>query len=140
MTWRTQINEKGVVTRYCDTDSGEVISPKEYERRMQMQQGGYSNGSSMPGMYSSQSQGIAGGPTYATGAVGPGQLPVYAPVPGQDSMIGQPGMSPGMSAAAPPPPPQAMSPMNAQAGNNPLIQRGAQMLGPDASNRPMQSD
>lgn len=146
MTWRTQINEKGVITRYSDADTGEVISPKEYERRMQMQQGSYSAGPSMPGMYASQGPGMysgqgMAGPTYLTGANGPGQLPVYAPVPGQPGMPMQMGMPSGMSAAAPPPPPgQPVAPLNnpgTPGGGNPLIQQGAQMLGPESSNQPM---
>ncbi|HEY9718659.1 MAG TPA: type IV secretory system conjugative DNA transfer family protein [Trichormus sp.] len=38
MGWKTQIDERGVVTRYRDTDTGECISPQEFERRMQMGQ------------------------------------------------------------------------------------------------------
>jgi type IV secretory pathway TraG/TraD family ATPase VirD4 len=41
MSWRAQIDDRGVIARYKDLESGEVISAKEYERRMQMQQGQY---------------------------------------------------------------------------------------------------
>lgn len=140
MTWRTQINEKGVVTRYCDTDSGETISAKEYERRMQMQQGSYSGGAPMPGMYAvpppppgayaapgayAPPGSYSAGPLYPanSGAPTPGQLPVYAPVPGQQGMM--PGMQSGLSAAPP-------SPVGAADGANPLIQPGAQMVGAEA--------
>lgn len=41
MSWRAQIDDRGVIARYKDLDTGEVISAKEYERRMQMQQGQY---------------------------------------------------------------------------------------------------
>jgi len=38
MGWKTQIDERGIVTRYRDTDTGECISPQEFERRQQMGQ------------------------------------------------------------------------------------------------------
>lgn len=53
MGWRTNVNEYGVVTGYRDTDTGERVSIKEYERRMQMQgtagAGSYGTLQSTPG-------------------------------------------------------------------------------------------
>lgn len=40
-TWRAQIDDRGVIARYKNNDSGEVISAQEYERRLQMQPSGY---------------------------------------------------------------------------------------------------
>lgn len=37
MSWKAQIDESGRLTRYKDSETGEVISDKEYARRMQMQ-------------------------------------------------------------------------------------------------------
>lgn len=53
MPYRAQIDERGVVTRYKDTETGEVISAKDYERRIMMQQGGlsYPMQQQMPQMY-----------------------------------------------------------------------------------------
>ena len=50
MPYRAQIDEHGVVTRYKDTETGEVISAKDYERRIMMQQGGMSYPMQQPGM------------------------------------------------------------------------------------------
>ncbi len=41
MGWRPQLNERGVIARFSNSDTGEVISAQEYERRMQTLQGGY---------------------------------------------------------------------------------------------------
>lgn len=41
MSWRAQIDDRGVITRYKNSETGEVVSAKEYERRIQMQQGQY---------------------------------------------------------------------------------------------------
>ena len=41
MPYRAQIDDRGVISRYKDTDTGETISSKEYERRIMAQQGGY---------------------------------------------------------------------------------------------------
>lgn len=41
MSWRPQINDRGVIIRFSNSDTGEVITTQEYERRMQMLQGGY---------------------------------------------------------------------------------------------------
>jgi hypothetical protein len=66
MGWKTQIDERGVVTRYRDTDTGECISPQEFERRMQMGQMQYTP--AQPAMQA-MPPGMAG--TYS--AVGGGQ-------------------------------------------------------------------
>lgn len=41
MPIRPQMNERGVITRYKDTDTGEVLSVAEYERRVTMHSGSY---------------------------------------------------------------------------------------------------
>ena len=38
MGWKTQINDRGQVTQYRDSDTGETLTPKEFERRQQMGQ------------------------------------------------------------------------------------------------------
>lgn len=38
MSWKAQMNDRGVIARYRDTDSGEILTPAEFERRMQMAQ------------------------------------------------------------------------------------------------------
>lgn len=55
MPYRAQIDDHGVITRYKDTDTGQVISAKDYERMMMMQQGvpSYQNGPSMGNQNSS---------------------------------------------------------------------------------------
>jgi len=65
MGWKTQIDERGVITRYRDTDTGECITPQEFERRMQMGQLQYQP--AQPAMQA-MPPGMAG--TYS--AVGPG--------------------------------------------------------------------
>ncbi len=53
MGWRPQLNEKGVIARFSNSDTGEVISAQEYERRMQTLQGGYTpNYSNQPAISS----------------------------------------------------------------------------------------
>src|SRR6185503_6833902 len=41
MPYRAQIDDRGVITKYKDSDTGEVISAKEFERRLTQQNGGY---------------------------------------------------------------------------------------------------
>jgi hypothetical protein len=123
MPWRAQIDERGVVSRYKDTETGEVISAKEFERRSMMQAGGYQSGSGqmMPSMTAGMSP-YAGGhtdgvaPTYGGGGFnssGAGVAPLAQPGYGQQPMMGgQPGMmmggQPGMMGGQPGMAPQAM--------------------------------
>jgi hypothetical protein len=110
MPFRPQIDEKGVITRYKDTDTGEYISAKEYERRVMMQHGGYSYQMqpSMPQMYATPPATHMQGGSFPTGqvynsphaysqglaptailntqgqwAAPPGQVPPPPPVPSQ---------------------------------------------------------
>ncbi|MBX9725290.1 MAG: hypothetical protein K2X81_28055, partial [Candidatus Obscuribacterales bacterium] len=41
MGYRAQIDDRGVITKYKDTDTGEVITAQEFQRRQGLQQGGY---------------------------------------------------------------------------------------------------
>ncbi|HEY9788248.1 MAG TPA: type IV secretory system conjugative DNA transfer family protein [Candidatus Obscuribacterales bacterium] len=129
MSWKAQIDDRGVITRYKDTDSGEVISAQEYERRMQMQQTTYSIS---PG--AGMSAPHLGSPMYvpapyggaAAAPYGQGGPPVQ--LGGQD--LSQHLINQGLQQA---PPAQPMAqPMAPMAGPNPLIQPGAQMLGQGA--------
>jgi hypothetical protein len=143
MTWRTQIDDKGVVTRYCDTDTGETISAREYQRRMQMQQGGYSTASPVPGMYPTGmypngTNGATGGNNIQIGGApnAQGGITIYPVKPGNyqagmspqsfNTMVG-----PGATLAGSQPD-NGMAPP-AQGSGNPLIQQGAQMLPADGS-------
>ena len=71
MPYRAQIDEHGAITKYKDTDTGEVISAKEFERRLSSQNGGYymAPPPSQPQMYAvpPAQQGM-----YSGGALAPG--------------------------------------------------------------------
>lgn len=118
MTWRAQIDEFGRYTRYKDSDTGEVISSQEYEKRMQMQHGGYSM--SGPG-FSNGMQGtpVIGAPVYSGGMDPSAMAGQMAP----QAMPAVPGMAaPGMAVPG-------MQGMPPQAAGSPLIMPGAQMVG-----------
>src|SRR4029434_7062357 len=147
MTWRAQIDDRGVVTRYKDTDSGETISAKEYERLQQMQVG---HPAALPQMTATTGVPMAttngGGFTSAGGGfVGPGGPPLMVPTApqavaqptGGPAPAGSPGIMPaGAQPGVGGPPvgvcgprlPIGAAPAPAGEGNNPLIQPGAQML------------
>lgn len=136
MGFKAQIDESGKITRYKDTDTGEVISAKEFERRSMQQM-------QVQPAYSPY-------PSMQTGA--PMAMPMYASAPGaanaypaQQMQTGRPvgqdlsehmlrhgtQQLPQQMAAQPMPQMQpqlqAMPPM--QPGQHPFIQPGAQMLG-----------
>ncbi len=50
MGWRALLNEKGTIVSFRNPDTGELISAREYERRVQMMQGGYTPGDTQPGI------------------------------------------------------------------------------------------
>jgi len=123
MSWRAQIDDRGSITRYKDTDTGETISAKEYERRQQMQSGQtlVQPSYSLPQM---------------TAASGNGGYVMSTPgfsnaVPTDPTMPAIP-VQPSMPASGMPAAPQAAPPGFAQStgsnGGNPLIQPGAQIL------------
>ncbi len=66
MSWRPQINDRGVIVRFSNSDTGEVITTQEYERRMQMLQGGYTPSDSQPGISSGPAVGTLTNP-YSNG-------------------------------------------------------------------------
>lgn len=121
MGWRAKMNEMGVVTHFRDQDTGEVITVKEYERRMQMQ--------SAPSAYGAMGSGtLQSAPAYPGGGY-PVQQGYPAPMAGQQMPApgGYPGgfapttgypTQPGMM-------PGAMAPSSAP---NPWIQPGATVL------------
>jgi type IV secretory pathway TraG/TraD family ATPase VirD4 len=130
MGFKAQIDETGHITRYKDTDTGEVISAKEYARRAQMvQMPAYSP---YPSMQTGQPMMMAPAPMYAGQ---PGAANAY---PVQQTQTGRPIgqdlsqhlINQGIQQAPQPMPVQAM-PMQAMPmqGQNPLMQPGAQMLG-----------
>src|SRR5579883_1376999 len=94
MPYRAQIDDRGVITKYKDTDTGEVISAKEFERRMTAQSGGYYMDTQVPHqqqMYAvpPQQQGM-----YSGGGVAPAfqysQQNVSAGPQGFAPMLGSP--------------------------------------------------
>ena len=143
MSWRPQLDERGVCVRYKDTESNEVISSKEYDRRLQMQSS-MGSGSMAPGFSAGQSAaGYAmpvGGSGYSQAGGGgyPQQQSSYPqssglvpPPPPTPVMPGQVGTYPGLAA----PQQYAAQPQIASANANPLIQPGARPVaasgGPD---------
>ncbi len=118
MTWRTQINDKGVVTRYCDADTGESISAKEYQRRLETQQGGYTPSSAGVGMQSTGQRVTINerGLLNNSGGTNPGLSMGLVPPP--------PAYEPASVIPAPDPS------LGTMEGGSPLIQPGAQILTP----------
>ncbi|MBY0551005.1 MAG: type IV secretory system conjugative DNA transfer family protein [Candidatus Obscuribacterales bacterium] len=155
MGYRAQIDDRGVVTRYKDTDTGEVISAREMERRTMAQHGQYvmSTPPGMPQMTAASADPYHSGNPYAAGqapAYGgggaypaqpvPGGYPAPAPgavpggMPAQGGYPSAPmaaggyqGAPQGMSQGMPQGAPPAAAPP--ESGNNPLIQPGAQVIG-----------
>jgi len=136
MSWKAQINDRGVITRYKDVDTGEVISAQDYARRAQMQTGGYSSG--MPSRVSMGNQGNLGTGVYIPGTYpggmssgpsgGYGGLSTGGVAAGSSSSLTAQ-EDPALSAPNPTP-----APLTADA--SPLIQPGAQILTPGASAAP----
>jgi hypothetical protein len=120
MTWRQQMNDKGVITRYSDKDTGESLSAAEWERRMQTQNGMADDGGGGGTMVAAP----AGSPTQTA----PGMM--AAPQ-------GNP-MSPGMPMGMAPAPVAPPAPVIA--APNPLIMPGAQMLAPGSASNDMLSN
>jgi hypothetical protein len=120
MTWRQQMNDKGVITRYSDKDTGESLSADEWERRMQTQNGMADEGGGGGTMVAAP----AGSPTQTA----PGMM---AAPQGNPMSAGMPmGMAP---APVAPPTPIIAAP-------NPLIMPGAQMLAPGSASNDMLSN
>ncbi|RTL40761.1 MAG: hypothetical protein EKK48_16010 [Candidatus Melainabacteria bacterium] len=126
MSWRPQLDERGVCVRYKDTETNEVISSKEYDRRMQMQSS--MGGTSMaPGFSAGQS---AGGYAMPVGGSYGGYQPTPSPYPqGQMGMAPTgapvPGAAGQMGGYPAPMAPQALP---QQPGSNPLVQPGARSV------------
>lgn len=117
MSWRAQIDDRGVITRYKDLDTGEVISAKEYERRLQMQSGQYlvAPTSTLPQMTAAPA---GAGYVMAKPRDGGGLSPNGTIIADPSAMQMVPGgMAPG-----------GMAPRDQSGGASPLIQPGAQML------------
>jgi Type IV secretory system Conjugative DNA transfer len=130
MSWRAQINDKGVITRYKDVDTGEVISAQDYARRAQMQTGSYSSG--MPSTMANQGSGIYSASGSGGMGAGPSGAPSGGVAAGSSSSVPVPGQDPALSAPNPAP-----APLTADA--SPLIQPGAQMLTPGAASQGAQA-
>ena len=122
MTWRQQMNDKGVITRYQDKDTGESLSADEWERRMQTGNGMADEGGG------SMVAAPAGSPTQTA----PGMMSQ------QGGMMAAPqgAMSPMPMGMAPAP----VAPTPIMAAPNPLIQPGAQMLAPGSASNDMLSN
>jgi type IV secretory pathway TraG/TraD family ATPase VirD4 len=98
MSWRAQIDDRGVIARYKDLDTGEVISAKEYERRQQMMQGQYltAPNTALPQMTAAPA--LTGGSGYVMakpndGLPYPGNSP-YAAAPSNGGLMAPQGMVP----------------------------------------------
>lgn len=136
MSWRAQIDDRGVITRYKDTENNEVISAKEYERRTQMQSSMGSGTAMQPGFSAGQS---AGGYAMPVGGASPyPQDPGLVPPPppmaqGAMPMTGSMPGQPGMLAAAPNPYAAQPSAVPTAQGLNPLIQPGAKIVAAGAA-------
>jgi hypothetical protein len=129
MSWKAQINDRGVITRYKDDVTGQVISAKEFERQSQMQPA--------PAAYPSHPSMQSGMPLYAApasaygGGAAPGGYAQHSaslpPIQSGGQDLSQHLINQGIQQA-----PQAMpavQPMGMPAGGpNPLVQPGAQML------------
>lgn len=143
MSWKAQMNEKGFISSYRNTDTGEQMSARDFERMMQMQGSVGAPDGSMP-MQSSYPQ------TYAQPGMQPSMQPGMQPGM-QPSM--QPGMQPYQAQPAPqtyatgapapyqqaPPAgypqvgqPQVGQPLVAAPGSSPLVQPGAASVGSQA--------
>jgi len=148
MTWKAQINERGVISSYRNTDTGEQISAKDFERMMQMQGSvGAPDGSmqmqpSYPQTYPQ---------TYAQPGMQPGVQPgghyTMDPAGGMQPYQAQPAPQTYATGAPAPyqqaPPagyPQTMQPGYAPVaspGSSPLVQAGAAPVGSQAPAIPM---
>ena len=125
MPYRAQINDHGIVTQYKDTDTGVVISAKEYERRVTMQQGAYSTpGQQLPQMEAMPAASPYGQVAPAFGGGYQQAAPQMVPAP--------PAMGGGNYGTMPQQPLAPMSMPVAPAPQMPssssLVQPGAQML------------
>ena len=119
MSWRPQINEKGVIACWRNTDTGEVLTPKQYEQRIVMQ-------GSMSAPMEGAGVGLQTSPYQSA----------YPAVPSNDGvapvMVSPNGQYPPMQsypAAAPmqgyPSPYAAPAPLAAPPATSPLVQQGA---------------
>jgi hypothetical protein len=143
MSWKAQINERGQIGFYRNVDTGEQISAKEYERRMQMQGSvGAPDGSLQ--VQSPYPQSYAATPSISDAAYNAnnhgthnqpvqimpaqGQLPEHmmAPQPGYPAQAGYPQVAPQgyPQAGYPQQLPQALPQVA-----SPLIQQGALPVG-----------
>lgn len=115
MTWRQQMNDKGVITQYKDSDTGEILTAAQFEQRMQAANGMAEDSGSL----------TANSPAAAQpqGMMAPAPSPMGGMTP---SPMGG-GMAP-----APMTPTQAMP-----TAPNPLIQPGAQMIAPGSASNDM---
>jgi len=138
MPWRGQINDRGVITRFKDSETGESVSAAEYQRRMGMQDGSASVGSN-PML--SRTDGPTIGPVSATSnrhaneSYGAEQPQPAAEYPAAIAPNAYPAPTSTLYNAAPN---LALQP------GNPLLQPGAQPIGPngaapDMLGAPMQS-
>jgi hypothetical protein len=115
MTWRAQIDDHGVITRYKDLESGRVISAAQFAKQQQ---------TLAPGtQYISPTTGQAVTP-YANSNAGTAQQLVPPPPPVTTSPL-----TTSPLAAAPLTQPVSTFAQQQDNGSNPLIQSGAQTLG-----------
>ncbi len=136
MGWRPQLNERGVITRFSNSDTREVISAAEYERRMQTLQGGYTPG--YPNQPALSSDGNYASNPYLAQPTPARQSGPYAYQnrAGHSVLVPPDNVSTARSGQyAYAPSPYTVAPAIQSAphtANNPLIQPGAQILGPNS--------
>jgi hypothetical protein len=133
MGWRPQLNERGVITRFSNSDTGEVISAQEYERRVQTLQGGYTPGyASQPALVAPGGAYIAQPLTTSAAPQGPyiyqsrtGHQVLVPPDNARSALPGQYGYA---QNAAPSTAPSYTAPPVIQTADNPLITRHNQQI------------
>jgi hypothetical protein len=147
MTWKAQMNERGVIQSFRDTDTGEQVSVKEFERRMQMQgaigpndgslqmQPAYPQSYPVPGSEAAIQQGMQSGmqPGMQT-ATQPGMQPYQAQPAPQTYATGAPAPYQQAPAVGYP---QPMQQGYQQAPSSPLVQSGAVPVGSQSPSIPL---
>ncbi|CAN5354819.1 hypothetical protein BH11CYA1_BH11CYA1_25400 [soil metagenome] len=129
MSWKPQMNERGVVSSFRNTDTGEQISSTEFERRMQMQGslGGPDGNLQMQPSY----------PQTAPQQYGGAQP--YQAQPAQTYTSGAPAayqQAPAANYQQPMQPMQPGYPQVASPGSSPLVQSGAVPVGSQFAAQP----
>lgn len=126
MSWRAQMNERGVITRYKDYDTGEVLSAQEYSRRTLLNTGYVSGSPSMVAAPATQPSVMTPEPVINSALAEPTQAP--APSTVSTSPMSSPASSPAAQY-----PSQAVQEPQTVGADNPLVQPGARVIAPGSA-------